>query len=457
MKAIYPMVGASSAACAQNLKSSSFTGAFSSGWTFASTGATPNGISAFMNTSLTPLSSLSQDNTHISAYSRTNIISEGALIGNENDLQPQLNIFPTFFSELYMRVNSVATSRIVANTSSLGLFLANRVSSTQTRNFQNSTLRIQSANSTGLSNVPIHLSRQGLNVNNFGPFQIAFSSIGNGLTDTQATNLYTAVQTFNQTLNRQVGPQLVSDTDAQAFINRVYNAGGTLSDTEANAVNQLTIDMKAAGIWDSMKAVYPMVGASAAACAQNLKSSSFTGTFTSGWTFASTGATPNGTSAYMDTFFNSSINGNLSDGFLGTYLRTNSVGTPSCDFGNYNGSDSAITIYARFNNTQLTRWNDINDTPLSTTDSRGFRFVSRTSSTVKKIGINSSITAVNTNSVALINSKIYLSCLSTNNSPSQYSNRECAFACIGDGLTDTQVVNFYNAIQTFNTTLSRQV
>jgi hypothetical protein len=28
---------------------------------------------------------------------------------------------------------------------------------------------------------------------------------------------------------------------------------------------------------------------------------SFTGTFTSGWTFASTGVTPNGTSAYMDT------------------------------------------------------------------------------------------------------------------------------------------------------------
>jgi hypothetical protein len=27
-----------------------------------------------------------------------------------------------------------------------------------------------------------------------------------------------------------------------------------------------------AGIWTSMKAIYPMVGASAAACAQNLKS-----------------------------------------------------------------------------------------------------------------------------------------------------------------------------------------
>jgi FMN-dependent NADH-azoreductase len=69
------------------------------------------------------------------------------------------------------------------------------------------------------------------------------------------------------------------DADAQAFFDRVTTAGGTLSTTEKNATNQLVLDMKSAGIWSSMKAIYPMVGASAAACAQNLKSSSFTGTF----------------------------------------------------------------------------------------------------------------------------------------------------------------------------------
>ena len=68
------------------------------------------------------------------------------------------------------------------------------------------------------------------------------------------------------------------DADAQAFFTRVTSAGGTLSATEKLATNQLVLDMKSAGIWSSMKAIYPMVGASAAACAQNLKSSSFTGT-----------------------------------------------------------------------------------------------------------------------------------------------------------------------------------
>ena len=64
------------------------------------------------------------------------------------------------------------------------------------------------------------------------------------------------------------------DPDAAAFFARVTAAGGTLSATEQTAVNTLVVTMKADGTWTPMKAIYPMVGASAAACAQNLKSSS---------------------------------------------------------------------------------------------------------------------------------------------------------------------------------------
>ena len=38
----------------------------------------------------------------------------------------------------------------------------------------------------------------------FSNFQTAFASIGDGLTDTQAANFYTAVQAFQTTLGRQV-------------------------------------------------------------------------------------------------------------------------------------------------------------------------------------------------------------------------------------------------------------
>lgn len=88
---------------------------------------------------------------------------------------------------------------------------------------------------------------------------------------------------------------------AQQFYDRVTAAGGSLTTTEEDAILTLITDLASYGLWNKMKAIYPMVGASAAACAQNLKSSSFTGTFTSGWTFASSGIVSNGTNAYFDT------------------------------------------------------------------------------------------------------------------------------------------------------------
>jgi hypothetical protein len=255
-----------------------------------------------------------------------------------------------------------------------------------------------------------------------------------------------------------IASQIASfDADALAFFARVTAAGGTLSATEKQAVNQLVLDLKANSLWTPMKAIYPMVGASAAACAQNLKSSSFTGTFTSGWTFASTGVTPNGTSAFMDTNFNPSVSGSLNSGHISIYLRTNSLGTPCCDIGCFNGSNSGINIYSRFSNTQLGRINEDDGNTIATTTSSGFNFATRLSSTVKKIGKNSTLTSFNTSSVSLVNVNITIGCLNNNGTKSQFSDRQNAFTSIGDGLTDTQASNFYTAVQAMQVTLGRAI
>jgi hypothetical protein len=245
------------------------------------------------------------------------------------------------------------------------------------------------------------------------------------------------------------------DPDAQAFFDRVTAAGGTLSVTEQTATNQLVLDMKAAGIWTAMRAVYPMVGASAAACAQNLKSSSFTGTFSSGWTFASTGATPNGTSAFMNTNLNSNTSLNLNDSHASVYLRTNTNGL-FCDLGNFN-STTGINIFSRFGNAQYVRINDEDLNTIATTDSRGFRFGSRIISTTKNIYINNSRTDFAQNSIGKANFNIYIGARNFVGNADYFSNRENAFASIGDGLTNTQGSAFYTAVQAFQTTLSRQV
>jgi hypothetical protein len=255
-----------------------------------------------------------------------------------------------------------------------------------------------------------------------------------------------------------VASQIASfDADAVAFFNRVTNDGGSLSATEKSAVNQLVLDLKANSLWTPMKAIYPMVGASAAACRQNLKSSSFTGTFTAtGWTFASTGATPNGTSAYMDTTYNASVSGSLNSAHMSIYSRTNTFNNGE-DMGTYSNNAQQLGYrygvsdnYLAFNSVEYLG-------PIFTPTTGLLTFTRISSSTAKVFHKNNTPYVDNQVSTSLKNASIFIGALNNNGSPFLRSNKEFAFASIGDGLTDTQASNFYTAVQAFQTTLSRQV
>jgi hypothetical protein len=253
--------------------------------------------------------------------------------------------------------------------------------------------------------------------------------------------------------------QFQFDPDALAFFNRVSNAGGTLTTSEKNAVNQLVIDLKANGTWTPMKAIYPMVGSSAAACAQNLKSSSFTGTFTSGWTFASTGVTPNGTSAYFDTGMNQSVNLSNDSVSLSYYSRTNSA-ISSFDIGGNSGSPNFFGAQLACYYTALGTIGHLHSYPTNSSistsfsNTQAFYLTSRISSTSNKLFRNSTLLNTNTNArtstLANVNFRLASDYVA-------FTNRECAFASIGDGLTDTQAAALYTNVQTFQTTLSRNV
>jgi hypothetical protein len=253
------------------------------------------------------------------------------------------------------------------------------------------------------------------------------------------------------------------DVDAQAFFDRVETAGGTLTTTEKNATNQLVLDMKTAGIWSSMKAIYPMVGASAAACAQNLKSSSFTGTFTSGWTFASTGVAGNGTSAFFNTNFNTATNQSVNNLSLSLYIRTESMGTGfRTDMGN-NDSANALPL-TNFESNGTIRYQYCWDYSsafgsITTTDSRGMWGTSRSGAT-SWISFERNTAVAKTTATTQIripNNNVYLGAQNASGTASQFSSKQIAFAHMGDSLTSTQYNNFYTAVQSFQTTLSRQV
>ena len=251
------------------------------------------------------------------------------------------------------------------------------------------------------------------------------------------------------------------DADAQAFFNRVTTAGGTLTATEQNAVNTLVLALKANGTWTKMKAIYPMVGGGqanpASACRQNLRSASFTGIFSSGWTFAATGAKPNGTSAFMDT----QLNGNsqlTTPSHLSFYTIDNlNKGTDQVDIGITSFWLSLWYVGSGFN-AMLSR-NQTNTALLQSptvTDSRGFGITTKIGNT-SKIFMNNILRDTKTDTgTTYENLNIYIGCFNVGN-VGLASNRNCAFASIGDGLTDTEAANFYTAVQAFQTTLNRQV
>jgi hypothetical protein len=252
------------------------------------------------------------------------------------------------------------------------------------------------------------------------------------------------------------------DADAQAFI----TAAGITDNTQKTAINTLVVDMKGFGIWTKMKAIYPMVGGTATTHKFNLKNpldtnAAFRLVFNGGWTHSSNGATPNGVNAYADTFLvpNTSLSQNSTH--VSYYSRINSnlteveVGSST---GN-NASDNKIILEIR--TTGITYYN-VNAQSLYIThadsDSRAFYIGNRTSSSVINGWRNNSKLATGTTaSTGLSTAKIYLAALNQNISTAFYSTKQCAFASIGDGLTDAEAGNFYTAVQAFNTTLARQV
>ena len=252
------------------------------------------------------------------------------------------------------------------------------------------------------------------------------------------------------------------DADAQAF----FTATGITDTTQKSAVNQLVLDLKSYNIWTKMKAIYPFVGGSASSHKYNLKDSrdlnaAFRLTFSTGWTHSSTGATPNG-AAYANTFLTPSTSLSLNSTHLSFYSRTNSANTNNYDIGSstLSGVSQYTLMILREGNTFYNAINVAqgNAAGVTNNDSSGFFIASRTASNVLSGFRNSTkiLTASNTSSI-LPTASIFLSALNSSGSANFYSIKQCAFASIGNGLTDTESTNFYTAVNTYQTTLSRNV
>jgi hypothetical protein len=240
---------------------------FNGGWTHSSNGAQPNGTNGYADTKFVPSTNgLAYNNNHVSIYSRTSAQSgaiqfyemgSGNTSGNNN-----LSLFARRSTNLagYDSGDFTTNRASFSNTDGQG-FYCGTAPSTTAKYFKNGVSQVsKSLTATSISNFNVFIG--GFNENNnvtyYSNKQTAFSSIGNGLTDDDATNLYYSTQVFQTTLGRQVGSPAyalpaVNDVNAKLYLSAINSSDPTVN----GAVDTFISGLKTDGIYSKMKAVYP--------------------------------------------------------------------------------------------------------------------------------------------------------------------------------------------------------
>lgn len=247
-----------------------------------------------------------------------------------------------------------------------------------------------------------------------------------------------------------------TDSDANAFV----TAAALTNTTQIQAVNKLVTDLKGYGLWGKMKAIYPFVGGTADSHKFNLKDprdvdGAFRLVFSGGWTHSATGALPDGSTGYADTrLLATNLNSNSLS--MSYYSRTNNLSSKTLIGTRLSTNWINLALIASGLRTLIGQGGTNFD--ISIPNSLGFLLTNRVSDNLLNLWKNTKVgTDTTLSSAAIIAHNLTLSALNSAGTIVNYNNLECAFATIGDGLTDTEAANLYTAVQAFQTTLGRQV
>ena len=202
--ALYPFVGNTNAQHSWNLKdTTTYKITWYGGVTSSANGILGNGTNGYGDTFLAN-NVMAQNDAHISLYSRTDTNAAAYDMGSWNG-----SIFGSFIraragGNFQHTINS-STYSVNANSDGRGFYLVSRKNNTSITGYKNNTPYLNSF-VTSDSNIAtsFKILRVGEYNGEYSPRNLAFASIGDGLTDTEAANLYTAVQAFQTTLSRNV-------------------------------------------------------------------------------------------------------------------------------------------------------------------------------------------------------------------------------------------------------------
>jgi len=255
--------------------------------------------------------------------------------------------------------------------------------------------------------------------------------------------------------------------NAMAYIAAQAGIGYAMTITEINAINNLVWGLVGMGLWDKLQVIYPFIGSSLNAQKWNLKD-----TTTFNITFTGTGfttSTSNGLQktvadalSYGSTGYTPSVSGSAFDFHQSIYVGTTqatSIITPIGAFssptklGLLTGNGAGVFGIQNISSSSV-QYNVFTTRATNT----GFVIGSRTASNNIMLFINGVLIGSNTTTATsdiLPTNQVGIGI--TTSGIAYPSTQAFRFASIGTGLDQIQAKNLSILIQSYNTTLGRQV
>lgn len=258
--------------------------------------------------------------------------------------------------------------------------------------------------------------------------------------------------------NSPVPPPIVVtyDTASRSF----FTASGITDTIQKRAIDDLVISLKKDSLWDKLTAIYPMVGGNENSVKWNLKDpedndQSYRLTFYGAPVFAGTGVLFPTTADYADTHLtDSAIGGYYSSiSYFSRTQNSNSGYDMGCSDQVYPYNE--LSIYSDATDTSNaadnTEWFGYNPN-LNTPNTTGLFMLSSTDSNVVRYR-NGVVSGQAGNGPDQIFTNLTIWIGTTRGG--RNGQKECAFASIGKGFTDSEASTFYNIVQAFETKLNR--
>jgi hypothetical protein len=242
--------------------------------------------------------------------------------------------------------------------------------------------------------------------------------------------------------------------DAQAFI----NAANITDSTQQTAITTLVNTLKTNNLWTKMIAFYPFIGGNATAHSYNLINvANYQLMFMGGGTHTSLGYVGNGTTGYAKTGIipnNAFTQNNI---HLSYYSQTDGARGVD-DIGVFQAVKAPIEVFMRFNSTTSLAYLNSSNGSFTVSTGRRYLVASRQSTSTVSVTNNGTTSSISsTSAVALPTIEIYIHSVNFNGTPSGYSNRTSSTITFGQTLTNAEAQTLSAIVNTFNTTLGRNV